>query len=149
MQTTLVHLRRPTCFVKAAGLGPFVGFVLFVGGAAVTNLLGPVVWVLALLLAFGGSETMLGPYGAQVAATSYFSMIAGNGLLTLLAMLAPLKRGWSHLAPYGASVFFYWFLISAAAYKALWQLASCPFYWEKTDHGVSFRGTRESRDKVS
>ncbi len=149
MQTTLVHLRRPTRFAKAAGLGPFAGFVLFVGGAAVTNLLGPVVWALALLLAFGESETLLGPYGAQVAATSYFSLIAGNGLLTLLAMLAPLKRGWWHLAPYGATVFFYWFLISVAAYKALWQLASCPFYWEKTDHGVSFRGTRESRDRAS
>lgn len=149
MQTTLVHLRRPSHFSRTAGFGPFAGFVLFVGGAAATNLLGPVVWALALLLAFGESETLLGPYGGEVAATSYFSLIAGNGLLTLLAMLAPLKRGWWHLAPYGASVFFYWFLISAAAYKALWQLASCPFYWEKTDHGVSFRGTRETRDKAS
>jgi glycosyltransferase XagB len=149
MQTTLVHLRRPSRFAKAVGIGPFAGFVLFVGGAAATNLLSPIVWLLALLLTFAGNETILGSYGGLVAATSYFSLLAGNGLLTLLAILAPFKRGWRHLAPYGATVCLYWVLISAAAYKALWQLARCPFYWEKTDHGVSLSGTRETRDMAA
>jgi hypothetical protein len=27
--------------------------------------------------------------------------------------------------------------MSIAAYKALWQLLRNPFFWEKTDHGVS------------
>jgi hypothetical protein len=32
----------------------------------------------------------------------------------------------------------YWlFFHSIAAYKALWQLVSKPFYWEKTDHGLT------------
>ena len=31
----------------------------------------------------------------------------------------------------------YWVLISIAAYKGLWQLLRNPFYWEKTQHGVS------------
>jgi hypothetical protein len=31
-------------------------------------------------------------------------------------------------------------LISIAAYKALWQLLRNPFYWEKTQHGVSRYG---------
>ncbi len=31
----------------------------------------------------------------------------------------------------------YWVLMSIAAYKALWQLLRNPFYWEKTQHGVS------------
>ena len=26
-------------------------------------------------------------------------------------------------------------LISAAAYRALWQFATAPFKWEKTEHG--------------
>lgn len=29
----------------------------------------------------------------------------------------------------------YWLLISAAAYRALWQYATAPFKWEKTEHG--------------
>ncbi|MEP2829750.1 hypothetical protein [Parvibaculum sp.] len=32
---------------------------------------------------------------------------------------------------------FYWLLISIAAYKALWQLITKPFHWEKTEHGIS------------
>jgi hypothetical protein len=28
----------------------------------------------------------------------------------------------------------YWLLISAAAYRALWQFMAAPFKWEKTEH---------------
>jgi hypothetical protein len=28
-------------------------------------------------------------------------------------------------------------MMSIAAYKALWQLITKPFYWEKTSHGLS------------
>jgi hypothetical protein len=31
----------------------------------------------------------------------------------------------------------YWLMMSIAAYKALWQLITKPFYWEKTSHGLS------------
>jgi hypothetical protein len=31
----------------------------------------------------------------------------------------------------------YWLLISFAAYRALGQLITKPFHWEKTEHGVS------------
>jgi glycosyltransferase XagB len=27
--------------------------------------------------------------------------------------------------------------MSVAAYKGLWQLITNPFYWEKTNHGIS------------
>mgnify|MGYP003345407468 CR=1 FL=1 len=77
----------------------------------------------------------MGAYGGAVIEVSYLSLVAGNGVLTLLAVLAPLKRRWAYLMPYGATVFFYWWLISIAAYRALWQLCWNPFYWEKTPHG--------------
>jgi hypothetical protein len=54
----------------------------------------------------------------------------------VLAILAPVKRRWLSLAPFGVTVLAYWLLISIAAYKALWQLATRPFYWEKTNHGL-------------
>jgi len=34
-------------------------------------------------------------------------------------------------------------MISIAAYKGLWQLLRNPFYWEKTQHGVSKQFARE------
>jgi hypothetical protein len=30
----------------------------------------------------------------------------------------------------------YWFLMSVASFKALWQLIFKPTHWEKTEHGV-------------
>jgi hypothetical protein len=144
MQTALVHLRAPMKFVRAVGLLPFLGFVVFVLGAVTTSLLAPLFWILAIVLGLVGSDTVLGPYDAAVVGTSYFSLIAGNGLLTLIAMLAPLKRRWFHLAPFGATVFFYWLLISIAAYRALWQLVFRPHHWEKTEHGLA-RTARRGR----
>jgi glycosyltransferase XagB len=29
----------------------------------------------------------------------------------------------------------YWLLVSAAAYRALWQFMTARFEWEKTEHG--------------
>src|SRR5690606_33011108 len=43
---------------------------------------------------------------------------------------------------------FYWLLISAAAYRAVWQLARAPFHWEKTPHGHS-RVARAARNGPS
>ena len=149
MQTALVHLRAPVRFVRAVGMLPFLGFVVFVLGAVMTSLLAPLFWILAIVLGIVGSEALLGPYGTAVVGTSYFSLIAGNGVLTLLAMLAPLKRRWFRLAPYGATVFAYWLLISAAAYKALWQLCSCPHYWEKTEHGFAERTRRGAKWRLA
>ena len=149
MQTALVHLRAPVKFAAAVGLLPFLGFVIFVLGAVMTSLLAPVFWILSIILGITGSEALLGPYGAAVVGTSYVSLIAGNGMLTLLAMLAPLKRRWLHLAPYGAGVFLYWLLISAAAYKALWQLRTCPHHWEKTEHGFAGGGRRSPQWRLA
>ena len=68
---------------------------------------------------------------------SLFNLLAGNGALMFLQMLAPIRRGWLNLIPYSLTIPGYWVLISIAAYKALWQLMRNPFYWEKTQHGVS------------
>jgi len=142
MQTVLVHSRAPFGFVRILGLWPFFGFTVFIGGAVLTSLLAPPFWALSLVMAWSGSERVLAAYGGVVIQTAFLSLVAGNGILTLMAILAPLKRRWPYLMPYGATVFFYWWLISAAAYKALWQLARRPFYWEKTPHGFLPRARR-------
>ena len=66
-----------------------------------------------------------------------FNLLAGNGAFTYLIMLAPIRRGWLELIPFSFTLFGYWILISIAAYRALWQLIRDPFFWEKTQHGVS------------
>ncbi|MGQ0741594.1 MAG: glycosyltransferase family 2 protein [Alphaproteobacteria bacterium] len=135
MQTWLVHLRTPRSFARRVGWLPFGGFVLFIGGAIFTGLICPFFWALFIFWLVTGVGPFGGVFGSASLAVSIASLLIGNGILTVLSILAPVKRCWLELAPYGVTVFAYWLLISIAAYKALWQLLTRPFFWEKTNHG--------------
>lgn len=137
MQTWLVHLRSPAAFARVVGIAPFAGFVLFIGGAIFTGLVTPFFWALFIIWLWTGSGPFGELFGSASLAVSLASLVISNGLLTVLAILAPMKRRWLSLAPYGITVLAYWLLISLAAYKALWQLITRPFHWEKTEHGLS------------
>jgi len=137
MQTYLVHMRRPVHLFRSLGPSPFLGFQFFVGGNIVAGLGAPVFWGIYAVWLFTETK-MLEPYfpGALLY-LNLFNLIIGNAAFTYLAVVAPLKRRLYHLVPYGLTVVAYWILISIAAYKGLWQLITKPFYWEKTQHGIS------------
>jgi cellulose synthase/poly-beta-1,6-N-acetylglucosamine synthase-like glycosyltransferase len=137
MQTLLVHTRRPLHLMRAAGPLGFLGFVFFIGGTVVAGLVNPIFWAIYLFWLIA-SATGFDPVFPQILLfISLFNLLAGNGAFTYLSMLAPIQRGWLNLIPYSLMVFGYWVLISIAAYRGLWQLLRDPFYWEKTQHGLS------------
>jgi cellulose synthase/poly-beta-1,6-N-acetylglucosamine synthase-like glycosyltransferase len=137
MQTWLVHMRSPLALLRHAGIGGFIGFQLFVGGTFLSALINPFLWLgFAISSLFGFS--LLGASSAAFAThTSILSLIAGNGLFAYLAMLAPFRRGWLELTPYGLTAPFYWLLVSLAGARAFYQLFANPWHWEKTAHGLS------------
>jgi cellulose synthase/poly-beta-1,6-N-acetylglucosamine synthase-like glycosyltransferase len=143
MQTFLVHTRHPLNLMRAVGPLGFLGFVFFIGGTLLSGLLNPLFWLLYigwLVAALTGFEAV---YPEPLLFLSLFNLLAGNGALVFLNMLAPIRRGWLDLIPYSLTAFGYWVMISIATYKGLWQLLRDPFYWEKTRHGVSKHVTRE------
>jgi cellulose synthase/poly-beta-1,6-N-acetylglucosamine synthase-like glycosyltransferase len=132
MQTWLVHMRDPLRLLRRAGLGGFLGFQLFIGGGIVFALVNPLLWaafLASLLLGWQAPDTFGHVPG--------ISLLANNLLLTYLAMISPGRRGRSDLAPWGLTVIAYWAMVSIAGYRALAQLVTKPFYWEKTTHGVT------------
>jgi cellulose synthase/poly-beta-1,6-N-acetylglucosamine synthase-like glycosyltransferase len=137
MQTWLVHMRSPPALWRHAGARGFFAFQLFIGGTFVSSLANPLMWAVFLASYLTGFAIFSGAFGEILARVTLFSLIAGNALFVYLAMLGPYRRGWFKLAPYGLTAPLYWFLISAAAWRALWQLLRHPFHWEKTRHGVS------------
>ena len=142
MQTFLVHTRRPLHLLRSTGPLGFLGFVFFIGGTVLSALFNPVFWamyVFWLVALAAGLDPM---FPQLLLFLSLFNLLAGNGAFVYLSMLAPIRRGWLHLVPYSLSVAGYWVLISIAAYKALWQLLRNPFYWEKTQHGLSRHAER-------
>lgn len=137
MQTFLVHTRRPIHLLRTTGALGFVGFVFFIGGTVLSGLLNPIFWMFYLcwLIAIGAGFDPLFP--EILLFLALFNLLAGNGAFVFLSMIAPIRRGWLSLIPFSLTVGGYWVLMSIAAYRALWQLVARPFYWEKTEHGVS------------
>jgi len=137
MQTFLVHTRRPLHLIRTTGLLGFLGFVVFIGGTVLSGLFNPIFWAIYLLWLILLTTGFDPVFPQLLLFLSLFNLLAGNGAFIYLSMLAPIRRGWLDLIPYSLTAFGYWVLISIAAYRALWQLLRNPFYWEKTQHGVS------------
>jgi cellulose synthase/poly-beta-1,6-N-acetylglucosamine synthase-like glycosyltransferase len=137
MQTFLVHTRRPLHLLRKTGPLGFLGFIFFIGGTVIAGLLNPVFWLLYAVWLIAATSGFDPVFPQLLLFLSLFNLLAGNGAFVFLHMLAPIRRGWLDLIPYSLSAPGYWVLISIAAYKGLWQLLRNPFYWEKTQHGVS------------
>jgi cellulose synthase/poly-beta-1,6-N-acetylglucosamine synthase-like glycosyltransferase len=135
MQTWLVHTRAPFGLIRRAGLSGFFAFHLFIGGSVAAALANPLLWLIFVCSLWWAPRG--DPHGTALIALS--GLIGGNTLLTVLATVGPLRRGWRDLAPYGLTVTLYWGLISLAAWRGLKQLVTNPFHWEKTAHGLSRR----------
>ena len=141
MQTWLVHMRSPRMLLRNAGLGGFVGFQLFIGGTFLSALVSPFLWAIFVLSNIFGLSLFHAPLVGVMAHISVLCLLTGNGLFAYLAMLAPFRRGWLELSPYGLTAPVYWLLVSLAGARAVWQLFSNPWHWEKTAHGLSKMGS--------
>ena len=74
---------------------------------------------------------------ALVARISGATLLAANVLLAGLAMIEGGRRRRVSEMALVLTYPLYWLLISAATYRALWQLLRAPFLWEKTPHGTA------------
>jgi cellulose synthase/poly-beta-1,6-N-acetylglucosamine synthase-like glycosyltransferase len=138
MQTTLVHTRRPIAFARQTKLHGVAGFLLLIAGTPATFLVTPILWLLTTLwvlgLTTGVTIPHLFPHPFDV--IGEISFFIGNAAMILLNALAVCRRRLYRLLPYALLCPLYWVLHSIAAWRALVQLVTRPFYWEKTPHGL-------------
>lgn len=137
MQTSLVHMRNPVKLVNKIGWRGFFGFNFFVGFTPITFLLYPVLLSFYILYLIFDFESVKILFPDWVLYISIFNFIAGNTLMIYINMLAVFKRRYYELILFALLNPLYWLLHSIAAYKGLWQLIYKPFYWEKTNHGLT------------
>jgi cellulose synthase/poly-beta-1,6-N-acetylglucosamine synthase-like glycosyltransferase len=151
MQTLLVHTRRPLHLIRSVGLLGFLGFFFFIGGTVFAGLLNPVFWVFYAIWVVASAANFDPIFPQFLLFLCLFNLLAGNGAFTYLLMLGPIGRGWLNLIPYTFTLIAYWVLISVAAYRGFWQLIRDPFFWEKTQHGLSRHSAGElsSAESVS
>jgi len=137
MQSYLVHMRRPIKFYRKLGPVGFWGFQFFIGGTIVSALLAPFMFLMYFIWLFTHTAFFDPYFPSIVLYITLFNLAIANGFLIYLFMLSGFKRKLYGLIPWAITVPFYWLLQSWAGYKGLWQLIHNPFYWEKTDHGLT------------
>ncbi|MFW3171431.1 glycosyltransferase [Geodermatophilus sp. CPCC 206100] len=136
MQTVLVHTRHPVKLVRTVGLRQSAGFALLIGGTPLMFLATPWLYALFLVeLVFPGALVPVLPEWLTLVSAA--NLLLGNGVIIYLSLLAGFKRRSYGLVPFALLSPLYWLLHSIASYKAAWQLLTKPFYWEKTQHGLS------------
>jgi cellulose synthase/poly-beta-1,6-N-acetylglucosamine synthase-like glycosyltransferase len=138
MQTWLVHNRHPWRSLRRLGLKNWLAYQFFIGGTIITFLSNPLLWGVFLYWLVTQTHGLQKLFPTDwILYVALFNLLIGNALAIGLNILAVLGRRYYELLPYTLLNPVYWQLHSIAAYLALWQLFTKPFYWEKTVHGLS------------
>ncbi|WP_118136649.1 glycosyltransferase [Oceanicella sp. SM1341] len=137
MVTWITHMLQPLQLWRDLGVYGFIGFqVLMLGGAA-AQLSLPLLWLGWLMSSLGFVPSWIAAVPAPLMPAIAVSLLVGQVVLFATSIRALVNTGQARLIPWLAILPLYWPLGAAAAYKALFELVFKPFYWDKTDHGVS------------
>lgn len=148
VQTWLVHMRKPVTLYKELGLKGFIGYHAMVLGTPLIPLLNPLFWIMLVLWYAFKPDFVSSMFPGVLYYLAAAQLILGNfifiysnilGAYTVIRnseLTGKMNVHYSTILS-GILIPFYWVLMSVAAYKALFQLVSRPFYWEKTHHGLT------------
>ncbi|MDB5285766.1 MAG: glycosyl transferase [Mucilaginibacter sp.] len=137
MQTYLVHMRNPIALWKKIGWKGFLGFGFFIGATPLTFLVYPLLLTFFISYVVFDLSSIRTLFPDWVLFMAIFNLMVGNILMIYVNMMAVFKRRYYELILFAVANPIYWLMHSVAAYKGLYQLIVKPFYWEKTNHGLS------------
>ncbi len=137
--TWLVHMRDPQRFAGEVGPAGFWTAQAVTLGVFASALLHPLCLVASVWLYLAGP---LVPVGASMtllilAGVNLLVFVAGYGVTLAVAARGLSRRGIGGWYLPLATMPFYWLMMSIAAWYGLWQFVTAPFYWNKTEHGLS------------
>jgi hypothetical protein len=141
MQTWLAHMRQPSRLLRDLGPAGFFTFQLIVGGNVLAALVHPL-FMAALIYSVASGTPLWGADNATVAIlAAIYGMTVVIGYLTsaFLGWLGLSRRGLLATAWVLVLTPAHWLLLSLAAWRALYQLVTAPYAWEKTEHGLGIK----------
>jgi cellulose synthase/poly-beta-1,6-N-acetylglucosamine synthase-like glycosyltransferase len=141
MQTALVFSRDPVGLMRRAGLRQTAGFILLIAGTPLIFLIQPIAILLTVVWLVTRTHALTPLFPPWLLYLSLFNLLIGNALAIYVNMFAVFKRRLHVLVPFALLNPVYWMLHSIASFKALGQLFTRPYYWEKTTHGLTRHGT--------
>ena len=140
--TWLVHMRQPTLLWAQLGAWRFFGVQVLFLGTLVQFLLAPLLWSFWLMI-FGLGHPLQDSLPRQAFGALAAVFLLAEATTLGLGAVALRSRHHSGLWHWLPALHVYFPLAVLAVYKALWELISAPFYWDKTAHG-KYGGAQEA-----
>jgi hypothetical protein len=149
MQTWLVHMRHPVKLYREIGGTGFFGIQAVILGSVLLPLINPWLWFMMIWWYATKPKWIAELFWGPVYYIALILLVIGNFYFVYSNMVgmdwmietveqAKKKAPFSYsLIKYALLSPVYWMLMSVASYKALRQLFTKPYHWEKTQHGLS------------
>ncbi|HDR28001.1 glycosyltransferase family 2 protein [Rhodovulum sp.] len=133
--TWATHMRRPDLLLRQFGpLGFFGMQVLFLGTLTQFALM-PLIWSF-WLLPLGITHPLAQAVPAGGFAVLFALFIAAELVTLGVGAMGLSRAGKRGLIPWLPTLHLYFPLAAIASYKAVWEVAARPFFWDKTRHGL-------------
>jgi len=132
--TWAVHMRAPIRLLRELGFRKFLGFQILFLGSLSQFILAPFLWSFWLVLAgLPHPLAEIAPWSAVVGFGVAFLLCEAATITALaLSVATPRHRGLIWWVPL---MHLYFPLSAIACWKAIWELVTRPFFWDKTAHG--------------
>ena len=134
--TWCVHMRQPGRLLRELGLWRFLGIQTMFFATFCQFALTPILWSF-WLASFALPHPVSLTLGTPVLWTMAGLFIFSETLNLALSMTAVSGKEHRFLMGWVFTMPVYFFLGSLAAAKALYEFVLTPFYWDKTEHGVT------------
>jgi cellulose synthase/poly-beta-1,6-N-acetylglucosamine synthase-like glycosyltransferase len=138
MQTWAVHMRSPRRLWQDLGPRGFFALNIAIGGNVLTALVHPFFvaeLVLAVVNHMTGRDVWL--FKSALAPLHDATIVSGYLAAILIGAMGLLRRGLPGSLWVLVLMPLYWFALSLAAWRALFQFLHKPYHWEKTEHGLA------------
>jgi cellulose synthase/poly-beta-1,6-N-acetylglucosamine synthase-like glycosyltransferase len=138
IQTCISHSRHPVTTMSQLGPWRFFGALVVMLGTVLSALAYPIFTALfAIVWAQGSLSTSGQAWDAAWYAASLTLFVSGMGAIFIPACVALNRRKLWRLLPWIPLLPLYYSFVSLAAWKGLIELATAPFHWNKTSHGLA------------
>lgn len=134
--TWCVHMRAPLQLIRDVGVIRFLGLQTMLFATFCQFACAPLLWSFWLIL-LGIPHPVADTLGLAAIAGMTGFFIFAETLNLILSGIAVSGKEHRHLMPWVITTPFYFTLGALAAAKALYEFVVSPFYWDKTQHGVT------------
>jgi glycosyltransferase XagB len=135
IQTCIVHSRRPVRFYRDLGAHRVLAATTLVFGSVLSALFWPIFAFDTLRRLFEAQTGVSSAWREAIDVFTYILALAGVWSIVIPAIVSAKQRRLKLTPKALALLPFYYLLVSAAAWTAVFDLAVRPHYWAKTAHG--------------